>query len=104
MVTTNNDSEDEEILEVEESSEDDEVQEVEEDESVESSEESEEYTAIWKQIEGRRPIELLRFSIKGAIVVKRGIYVVAAPNFTSACEIAKIEGGEVISVGGYSEE
>ena len=87
MVTTNNDSEDEEILEVEE-----------------SSEESEEYTAIWKQIEGRRPIELLRFSIKGSIEGKRGIYVVAAPNFTSACEIAKIEGGEVISVGGYSEE
>jgi len=99
MVTTNNDSEDEEILEIEESSEEEEVV---EEEALESSD-SEEYTAIWKQEEGSKPLTLLRFSIRGSIAGKRGTYIVAAPDFTSACEIAKIEGGRSMSVGGYSE-
>ena len=99
MVTTNNDSEDEEIVEIEESSEEEEVV---EEEAVEASD-SEEYTAIWKQVEGRQPTELLKFTIRGSIEGKRGTYIVAAPDFTSACEIAKIEGGESIAVGGYSE-
>jgi len=100
MVTTNNDSEDEEIVEIEESSEEEEVV---EEGAVESSD-SEEYTAIWKQVEGRQPMELLKFTIRGSIEGKPGIYIVVAPDFTSACDIAKIDGGRSISVGEYSEE
>jgi len=100
MVTTNNDSEDEEIVEIEESSEEEEVV---EEEAVESSD-SEEYTAIWKQKEGSKPLKLLKFTIRGSIEGKRGTYIVVAPDFTSACDIAKIEDGRSISVGGYSEE